>query len=207
MRIAIDDTQVKFKTKDASDLLVLPKRVDVIGNFNEDSAKKLYKDIDEVVSLNQKTIPIFIDSYGGLVHSLNGMADYFVSLRNDGYQIVTIACGKAMSCGAFLFMLGDKRYIGPRTTLMIHRTFGVAYGNADAMRSTMEHGETMEKLLFEECSENIGRKRGWLFKQLESKKFVDWYLPSAECMELGVATDLGIPRIEVKVKTEFNIIL
>lgn len=193
-----------FKIKDIENNLTLPVVVKVIGGFNEESAAKLYEDCDRAMKTGQKILPIFIDSYGGYVDSLVGMLDYFQSLRDSGVEIVTIACGKAMSCGAMLFAMGDKRFVGPRSRIMFHRVSGGAWGNPDDIKTDGEETERLEKALFEEISKHIGRPKGWLFDSLKKRNFVDWYLTPKDAMTEKVATGIGIPQFTFTVDTSFN---
>lgn len=133
MRIEVNSPHIK--QKDLENFINLPVIVKVIGVFNEESAKSLYADCDKALKTGQKILPIFIDSYGGYVDSLIGMLDYFQSFRDNGVEIVTIACGKAMSCGAMLFAMGDKRYVGKRSRVMFHRIYGGTHGNPDDMKT------------------------------------------------------------------------
>jgi ATP-dependent protease ClpP protease subunit len=156
------------------------------------------------MTTGQKILPIFIDSYGGYVDSLVGMLDYFQSFRDSGVEIVTIACGKVMSCGALLFGMGDKRYVGKRSRIMFHRVSAGSFGNPDDMKTDAKESERLEKFIFEEVSKNIGRPKGWLFEQLKKNNFSDWYLNGDEALEMKVATKIGIPQFTFGIETRFS---
>jgi hypothetical protein len=202
MRIEVNSPHIK--QKDLENFINLPVIVKVIGVFNEESAKSLYADCDKALKTGQKILPIFIDSYGGYVDSLIGMLDYFQSFRDNGVEIVTIACGKAMSCGAMLFAMGDKRYVGKRSRVMFHRIYGGTHGNPDDMKTDTKESERLEKFIFEEVSKNIGKPKGWLFDQLKKNNFSDWYLTSDECIENKVATKVGVPQFTFGIETQFS---
>ena len=202
MNIEINSPYIRHK--DIENNFTLPVVVKVIGDFNQDSATRLYDDCDRAMKTGQKILPIFIDSYGGSVDSLVGMLDYFQSLRDNGVEIVTIACGKAMSCGSMLFAMGDKRFVGPRSRIMFHRISGVSWGNPDDIKSGGEESERLEKTLFEEISKHIGKPKGWLFDTLKKKNFVDWYLTPKDALTEKVATAIGIPQFTFSVNTEFS---
>lgn len=202
MKIEINSPHIR--QKDLENHITLPVIVKVIGEFNETSAKSLYADCDRALSTGQKILPIFIDSYGGYVDSLIGMLDYFQSFRDNGVEIVTIACGKAMSCGALLFAMGDKRFVGKRSRIMFHRVSGGSLGNPDDMKTDAKETERLEKFIFEEVSKNIGRPKGWLFDQLKKNNFSDWYLNGDEALESKVATGIGIPQFTFGIETHFG---
>ena len=202
MRIEINSPHIR--QKDLENNITLPVIVKVIGEFNEESAKSLYADCDRALTTGQRILPIFIDSYGGWVDSLVGMLDYFQSFRDNGIEIVTIACGKAMSCGALLFAMGDKRFVGKRSRIMFHRVTAGSFGNPDDMKTNSKETERLEKFIFEEVSKNIGRPKGWLFDQLKKNNFSDWYLNGDEAIESKVATGIGIPQFTFSIDTHFG---
>jgi ATP-dependent protease ClpP protease subunit len=202
MKIEINSPHIR--QKDLENHIALPIIVKVIGEFNEASAEQLYADCDRALSTGQKILPIFIDSYGGYTDSLVGMLDYFQSFRDNGVEIVTIACGKAMSCGAMLFAMGDKRYVGKRSRVMFHRVMAGSLGNPDDMKTEADEVERIERTLFEEISKNIGKPKGWLFDQLKKRNFADWYLSAEQLLETKVATNIGIPTFTFKIDTEFS---
>ena len=202
MRIEVNSPHIR--QKDLENNITLPVIVKVIGEFNEESAKSLYADCDRALATGQKILPIFIDSYGGWVDSLVGMLDYFQSFRDNGVQIVTIACGKAMSCGALLFAMGDKRFVGKRSRIMFHRVSAGSFGNPDDIGVDAKESERLEKFIFEEVSKNIGKSKGWLFDQLKKNNFSDWYLNAEQSLETKVATGVGIPQFTFTIDTHFG---
>lgn len=202
MNIELNSTNINLK--DLEGCFVMPVTIRVIGDFNESAATKLYNDCDKALRTGQKILPIFIDSYGGEVYSLMGMLDYFQSLREDGIEIVTIACGKAMSCGAFLFAMGDRRYVGKRSTVMFHRLSGGAFGSADDIKLDSEETGRLEKMILEGISKHIGKPDGWLFEKLKEKNFANWYIGPEDAHSENIATNIGIPQFTFSITTEFK---
>ncbi len=79
----------------------------VMNAFGAYNLKTFIKECEDVLRTGQDFLPIVIDSYGGQVYTLFGMADF---LENCGVKVITITQGKAMSAGALLFSYGEDRY-------------------------------------------------------------------------------------------------
>jgi len=192
-----------MKFTDALGKIAVPKVVRVSGEFSESSANALYTACDEAAETGQRILPILIDSYGGSVYALNGMIDYFQSFRDSGIEIVTIACGKAMSAGSALFCMGDRRYIGKRSTLMFHRVFGAGIGNPSEVEAEVTEMARLEKLMFAEISKTLNYPKTWLYDQLKKRDFSNWYVDANDAVSLKIATHIGIPKFEFQVSTNF----
>ena len=76
-----------------------------VNKFDEDAAKKFDEQISLAHNTGQKVIPVVIDSYGGQVYSLMSMIS---AIKHADLPIATIVEGKAMSCGAVLFLSERK---------------------------------------------------------------------------------------------------
>lgn len=196
---------IKAKFSQISDVLHTPKTVDVTGEFNDALVKSVTSDLEKVMESGQGIVPVVINSYGGFVHSLNAIIDRLQCVERSGVRIVTVVNGKAMSCGAFLFMSGKERFVTPGSRIMIHRTFGVGWGNPDQIKTSQKENEELERLAFESADVSIGRKKGWLLKQLAKRKDDDWYMGTDEALSLGIATAIGSPYLNIDLEAKLTL--
>lgn len=203
MNINIDGEYIH--RTDTGVTLIKPVVVTVRGQFNEDMSKAFFEDMDKALLTGQRVIPIRIDSFGGYVHTLIGMIDYLEELKSRRYHIVTMVIGKAMSCGALLFMMGDERYIAPMSEVMIHRMWSMTAGRTDDMKADLEATQRLEARVKEACSINIGKGKSWLIDELAKRKDTDWTLTARECKRHNVATRIGLPVMNLNIKTTFEV--
>ena len=190
---------------DTGVLLIKPVVVTVRGQFNEDMCKAFYEDVDKALLTGQDVIPIRIDSFGGYVHTLIGMIDYIQELKTQGKRIVTMTIGKAMSCGAMLFMMGDERYIAPMSEVMIHRMWSMAAGRTDDIKADLEATKKLEARVRLACEWNIGKPSGWINNELAKRKDTDWTLTARECKRHNVATHVGLPKLNLNINATFEV--
>lgn len=203
MNIKTDNPYIK--STDTSIVLAKPIVLSVIGGFTEETAKKFYEDVDKVMEHGQDVVPIRIDSYGGQVYSLMGIVDCMQMMRESGKKIVTVCMGKAMSCGAIMFMMGDERYMGSNADVLIHRVSTGMLGNADDMKADAEVTQRLEDRIFEMASVNIGKKKGWIADEVKKRRDVDWTLSAKECKKHNIATHIGIPKMQLKIDAQFSV--
>jgi ATP-dependent Clp protease protease subunit len=116
------------------------------GAFNEEKAKSV---ITQMLTFDasdpSKDILLFIDSYGGHVHSLLAIHDIIHLLRCD---VATVCIGKAMSCGQMLLMSGTKgkRFITQNARVLVHEIATGTYGKLTDVEIDIAEGKELQKI-------------------------------------------------------------
>jgi ATP-dependent protease ClpP protease subunit len=134
-------------------------------DISEDSAYHFVTSAETIIKLdptNSEPITLYINSYGGDVYDMFWIIDYMTFLKNAGILVNVVGCGKIMSAGAFITIMGTgKRLVYPNTSIMIHEIQSFyGYDNSSNHRDNISHNENLE-----------GRIFGLLVEQSKSKKF------------------------------------
>lgn len=130
----------------------------------------------------RRPIKLYIYSYGGDLEICLQLMSLIKCCKTPVY---TYALGVAYSAGAFLFMSGDKRFILPNSSVMIHQGQGGNDGTYDQVQAqTAQYKREIQKLK-DFCLSVMD-----IPKQTFAKKWVkDWYLTAEEAIKYKVATD------------------
>ena len=175
-----------------------------VNEFTNKSAKEFSQKIAIAHNTGQPIIPIVIDSYGGEVYSLMNMISEIV---NSDLPIMTIAQGKAMSCGAVLLSFGDDgmRYADPNATIMIHDVASGAFGKVAELKSDVKEAERLNKKIFSMVDVNCDQPNGFFMKKLKEKDRADWYLTAKKAKKFNLVNHLRIPTFTVDVEVKMKI--
>ena len=117
------------------------------GEFNENKAKEIVNSLLTLESQDPtKDIIMYIDSYGGYVHSLLAIHDVMRLCRCD---IATICIGKAMSCGQMLLMSGTKgkRFVTPNARVLLHEISTGTFGTLKDVEIDIIEAKKLQKIL------------------------------------------------------------
>src|ERR1700693_3667985 len=111
----------------------------LVNDFTEDSAQEFRDKLLEAAKDDpMKPIVVYIDSYGGEVDALAKMIETMDEVSNP---VITVAMGKAMSCGAMLLSHGDIRFCGKHSRVMIHEVSIGTGGDVHDVESTAKEGQ------------------------------------------------------------------
>ena len=159
-----------------------PKRmVMLFDQFNQESSERIVKELLSLEKESGDDINLFINSYGGEVNSLQAILDTMGNMKS---KVNTVCLGMAASCGSALFAAGNKRYIGPRSKVLIHEVTAGAYGNVSQMEEKIDYIKQLEKALLDELSVKSGQIFEFVRKLVEN---TDVILNSDESIEFGIA--------------------
>ena len=164
-----------------------------VNVFTEKSAQSFRDQVLNFVERcgEQFLIPVFIDSYGGSVDSLAKMIETMDSVPN---RFVTVASGKAMSCGAVLLSHGDVRYCGQYSRVMIHNIHGVTWGDAYEKEQSAKETMRMQRQFMGLLAKNCGITYSELERQIkESISSKEIWLTPQEAFKFGIIDHIGIP--------------
>jgi ATP-dependent Clp protease protease subunit len=183
------------------DSVTLPTVV-TVNSFDEKAVVAFNKDFTTAIETDQPFIPIVIDSYGGQVYSLMAMIDTIIT---SPVPVITIAEGKAMSCGVILFSCGSRRFASPNTTFLIHDVSGSAYGKVAELQASAKEGVKLDRKIHRLVSTNIGQKPSFIKDEIHKRSHADWYLTASEAKKINLATDIGIPTIIMSISANYKL--
>lgn len=154
----------------------------VDGEFNTELANKFRKQLFEVVRMGIKYVTIFINSYGGSLYDFMSMYGMIKSFKD--LHITTVVNGYAMSAGAYLLCLGDKRMATPGSRIMFHELSSFSEGKLNDMEIDMAESKVLQKFLYKLTEKVIKKKDLDIISWLEK----DQYLSINQAYNLGVLT-------------------
>ena len=174
-----------------------------VNDFTEESAKEFSEQMSMAHNTGQTVIPIVIDSYGGLVHSLMSM---IADINASDLPVATIVKGKAMSCGVILATFGKKgmRYTDPDATFMIHEVSLGAFGKTEEVNATAEEGRRLNEKVLKMMARNCGQDESYFIDQIHDRKHADWFLTAEEAHQIGIVNHMRMPKMQVDMNVKWS---
>lgn len=192
------DKNIRSKLSDLgieTPLIRLNKAFDyeMVEHFNEEFNKAL--------SLSPKVIPVVIDSYGGEVYCLLELISLF---QSSPVPIATICNGKAMSCGAMLYMFGHQnlRFMSEHATIMIHEVSSFNFGKVEEIKADAHETDRLNNLIFRLAAKHIGKKPDYFLELLHKHNHADIFMTAKEAKKHGICNHIGVPSLVTKVQVE-----
>jgi len=181
--------------------IMLPSPLDmlddiVVNEFSEKSALEFRNKVMKIAKLDpQRPIVVYIDSYGGSVYALGSMIAVMEEAPNP---FITVAVGKAMSCGAMLLAAGDMRFADKNSEMLIHEISAGALGDVNDIKNDSENIIKLNKKWMDFLGEKCGKKDGYeyiknLIKEQDGRNI---YLDPKQAKEFGLVDYVGSPYIQ-----------
>lgn len=173
-----------------------PSNEIIINEFTEESAQQFRDDLLDESKLDpSRPIVVYIDSYGGQVDALAKMIESMDEVPNP---IVTVAIGKAMSCGAILLSHGDIRFIGHHSRVMVHEVSGATGGDVYDVNADAQEMKRLNKHFMNLLAKNCGIKGGYdaLRKMIKNQDGRDLYMDAHQALKFGIVDSIGMPRLD-----------
>lgn len=167
-----------------------------VNDFNEDSAGEFRDQLLKACEGDpKKPVIVYIDSYGGSVDALSTMIETMDEVANP---IITVAVGKAMSCGAVLLSHGDIRFCGKHARVMIHEVSSGTGGDVHDMMADATETKRLNKWFMGLLARNCGIKGGYdaIRKMVKDQDGRNKYMDSNESLEFGIVDAVGMPRVD-----------
>lgn len=163
-----------------------------VTQFTERSAQIFREQVLQAADEgSDKPIVVYIDSYGGYVDSLAAMLEVLDEVPNP---IITVADGKAISCGAILLAHGDFRFCGQYARVMIHRVSSGSWGDVFQMKSATEEGLRINRKFMELLAKNCGKSYEQLEQQIRASDGQELWLNPEEALAFGIIDHIGMPK-------------
>lgn len=126
-------------------------------------------------------VTVRINSPGGAADE--GIAIYNL-LKNHGGEVTTINDSLAASAASVIFLGGSKRLMGDGSRVMIHRAMGVAFGNSDELRKTLQALESYDASLLDIYSQYLTEDKA----AIEAMLSAETWFGVDEAIAAGLAT-------------------
>jgi ATP-dependent Clp protease, protease subunit len=166
-----------------------------LGTITDDEAERCCKALlimgEQRRDYPGSEITIYINSGGGSVGAGLAIMEMMSRIRREcGVKINTIVLGYAYSMGAIILQAGDKRSMGPLSTLMVHSGQWVLSGNDQQL---FEDYHKLADHLREKLSEVFASRSGkhdtaWWADFIYSGR--DHFLTAKESLELGLIDEV-----------------
>ena len=145
-------------------------------NRDDDRKERLYKDWDRT------PIRLFINSYGGCVYDGLALVDV---IKRSRTPVHTFCIGSCMSMAMWIWLAGEKRYMGANGTLMFHDLSVYAIDSTEGIKQELIEMLRLQNMLISEITEKSTIKEETLVDYITRK--AEWYIPSADAVSLKLA--------------------
>ena len=121
--------------------------------------------------------------------------------------VATIVEGKAMSCGAVLFSFGEEglRFMDPDATVMIHDVSSMDFGKVEELKASAAEADRLNEKIYTMMARNCGKKDDYFMKLVDKKKHADWFLDAEETKKHGLANQLRLPKLSLRVAVDIEL--
>lgn len=169
--------------------------------FDYEMLEHFHDEFNSALDKNPPFIPIIIDSYGGEVYCLLELISLF---QSSPVPIATICNGKAMSCGAMLFMFGHEnlRFMSEHATLMIHEVSSISFGKVEEIKADAKEVDRLNDLIFTLAAKHLGHKPDYFINMLHQAKHAEIYLSAKDCKKMNICNHIGVPQLETLVSVQ-----
>lgn len=132
-------------------------------------------------AFNNNAVTVRINSPGGAADE--GIAIYNL-LKNHSGEVTTVNDSLAASAASVIFLGGANRLMGDGSRLMIHRAMGLAFGNQDEIRKTLQALESYDRSLIDIYSQFMSSSQDQIATMMANET---WFECGA-AIESGLAT-------------------
>ena len=181
-KISITDKQGVHDSDLISDAFERRRTIYFFNEVNSNTALELILQLEYLDRLSSEDITICINSPGGSVKDGYAIIDAMERCRSD---IRTICTGLAASFGSVILACGTKgkRFVTPRSEVMIHQPLGGAQGQASDIERATKHILRTKEELMKLLAERTGQTR----KRVTDDCDRDTYLSAEEAVKYGLA--------------------
>jgi len=173
-----------------------------VNAFDEKSAKDFLESFRKAQNNDQDIVPIFIDSYGGACDSLLVMVDVIMSFPG---KVITIAVGKAMSCGSVLLACGSSgmRYAAPNSRIMVHHVGSGVWDKLPEMENRVGESKRLQDQIFKIMAKRSGQPADYFLKLLKTHGNLDLFMTPEQALSHKIVDHVKFPVIKSQTFTRF----
>ena len=187
------------KHKLIEDFLLKKRIIKIDKKIDSELAENVINLLHYYDTLNNDTVYLHINSYGGVCHDALAIYDTTQYIKS---KVCTIVCGAAMSAGAFLLTCcGSEgmRHATPNSKIMFHSaSWGREYDTASEMLIRAQEGKNIEDLMISIVAKHTKKDLSFI-KDLFNK--TNYFTP-IEAIEYGLIDSLYVKKDEETNTTE-----
>lgn len=178
-----------------SSIKVIENKIFFYDDVSDSSILDLNKALLEMDSKLQSTrltlgddavdpiIHLHIKSDGGDIYSGIASVDFMSQLRSKVYTYVE---GCVASAGTLMSIVGDKRYMGRKSYLLIHQLSGETYGKYSELQDHMYNSDKLMRFIKDHYKEYTKIP----MKKLDEILKKDILLDAKECLQYGIIDEI-----------------
>lgn len=176
----------------------------ICDDITETNTRKWIEEIDKIEESGQEILPINIMTYGGDAYATLELRN---RLRQCKIPILTYVGSQAFSSGALIFSCGTDgyRWMAPDSVLMIH---DVSHNPEDEDEEEEDsavvgnqEAERLSVVCYKMLAHGAGKPAPYFRDLVKESGHKDLYLTAEDALAHGLTNHIGIPTIEVKVKS------
>lgn len=168
----------------------------IIPLYDEVTRESMFKCLywlEKLVNMDKQTgtkqpITFQIDSYGGYCYHGLSLISRIEKLVEEGYEIIGVCAGVAMSMGSAILNVCSKRQMYRYGTVLIHQVASGSYGKYQDMKETLEETKRLNDVLM-----GLYLKRTKLSKEKLEDLIVrklDWHIDAETALEYGIVDEI-----------------
>lgn len=148
-------------------------------NYDDQSKAKEYKEFEI------EPIQLYINSFGGEAYGGLAIVDAILSSQTPVY---TYCIGCAMSMGLWIYMAGNKRFVGKNSTFMYHEITHGIYDKLTGIKLEIKESDRLQAMYDDIIVKNSNIMQETL-EDYKTRK-AEWYISSLDSIKLGIANEL-----------------
>ena len=169
------------------------RKILLSGNISGETIKEVIEKIMEInrdddlknrdyIDWKRKPIKLYINSFGGSVYDGLALVDV---IKQSVTPVYTVCIGSAMSMGLWIYLAGEKRYVGENSTLMFHDISNWVYDKSETIKQELKEMLRLQEMLLTEIQSRSLVKRETLDDYINRK--AEWYIPSDKAIKLKLS--------------------
>ena len=97
------------------------------------------------------------------------------------------------------------RFMDPHATVMIHDVSSMDFGKVEELKAGAKEADRLNTIIYTMMARNCGKKDDYFMKIVDKKKHADWFLDADEAKKHGLANQLRVPAIRVKIDIDIDL--
>ena len=163
--------------------LLADRNIFLYGQIDQEICLTTQKTLLYLDSVDQSDINIYISGPGGSIYDGFGLIDFMKTIKSP---LNTFCVGLAASMSALIFLNGDKRYMLPNSSLMLHQPLGGASGQA----SDIELIANQILKIKSKVNEMIRANSNLKIAKIEQITDRDCYIDASSAIAYGLANEI-----------------